>query len=155
MRYDWEEFAKSRAMRAMRAIVVYVPASQKRANFSFLRVNVPINVPTCQRAKGVPIIQLGVSRSQRRANLSTSLTKMHISFSKEFLFLNFSIMLNICKFLEYLGNCRKFISRNKECKFWHLQNFIKEIPYQPKTFKVVFNKARRFNHGTTTELLFG
>ena len=37
------EFVKSRAMRAS---VVYVPTCQKRANFSFLRANVPINVPT-------------------------------------------------------------------------------------------------------------
>ena len=48
-------------------------------------------------------------------------------------------MLNICKFQEYLGNSRKLILRNKEFKFWHLQNFIKEKSCQPKTFDVVFN----------------
>ena len=36
-------------------------------------------------------------------------------------------MLNICKFQEYLGNSRKLILRNKEFKFWHLQNFIKDV----------------------------
>ena len=54
-------------------------------------------------------------------------------------------MLNICTFQEYWGNYRKFISQNKEFKFWHLQNFIKEKPYQPKNFDVVFNEARGIN----------
>ena len=54
-------------------------------------------------------------------------------------------MLNICKFPEYLGNTRKFISRNKEFVFWRLQNFTKEKPNQPKTFDVVFNEARGIN----------
>ena len=48
-------------------------------------------------------------------------------------------MINIWKFLEYLDNCIKSISRNKELKFWHLQNFIKKKSYQPETFNVVFN----------------
>ena len=46
-------------------------------------------------------------------------------------------MLNIFKLQEYLANSRKLISRNKEFKFWHLQNFIKEK--SPKIFDVVFN----------------
>ena len=59
-------------------------------------------------------------------------------------------MHKIYKFWEYLGNCRKFILRNKERKFWQLQNFIKEKPYEPKTFvtlfiNVVFNRARGIN----------
>ena len=107
------------------------------------RGNVPINVPTCKRR---PIIQLGVprrisystwrpklpklcqffnlacQRAKRGANFLTSPVKMRTNFSSIFQ-KNFSIMLNICKFLEYLGNCRKFISRNKEFKFWHLQKF--------------------------------
>ena len=119
------EFAKLRAMRAMRVSVVYVP--------------------TCQRVKSVQTSHFYVPTSQRPANFSTSLTKRRTSFSKEFLFLNFSIMVNICRFLEHLSNCRKFISRNKESKFWHLQNLIKEKPHQPKTFNIVFNRARRFN----------
>ena len=40
------EFAKSCAIRAMRASVVYVPTCKTRANFSFLRAN------------GVPVIQV-------------------------------------------------------------------------------------------------
>ena len=51
-------------------------------------------------------------------------------------------------FYVCLGSSRKFISRNKEFKFWHLQKFIKEKPYQPKTFNVVFNGARRINKTT-------
>ena len=54
-------------------------------------------------------------------------------------------MLTICKFQEYLGNSRKLISRNKEFIFWHLQTLIKEKPCQPKTFDVVFNRARGIN----------
>ena len=48
-------------------------------------------------------------------------------------------MLTIWKFREYLGNTRKFISKNKKFEFWLLQNFFKEKPYQSKTFDVVFN----------------
>ena len=51
-------------------------------------------------------------------------------------------MLNICKFQEYLGNSRKLNPQNKEFKFCHLQNFIKEKPCQPKIFDVLFNGAR-------------
>ena len=45
----------------MRASITYVSTWQKRANFSFLRANVPINVP---------MFQLGVPRTKRRANFS-------------------------------------------------------------------------------------
>ena len=93
------------------------------------RVNVPINVPTCQRAKQVLIIQLGVPTSQKHANFSTWCTnvpkgvpffQLHLPkcvpiiqlFLKSiFQFLNFSITLNICKFQKYLGSSRKFILR--------------------------------------------
>ena len=51
-------------------------------------------------------------------------------------------MLNICKFQEYLGNSRKIISRNKEFKLWHLQNFIKEKPCQHNTLTRMSNIAR-------------
>ena len=47
-------------------------------------------------------------------------------------------MLNICKFQEYLGNSRKLILRNKEFKFWHLQNFIKEKSCQPTSFSMEY-----------------
>ena len=75
---------------------------------------------------------------KRRTNFSAV-------FKRIFQFLNFSIILNICKFQECLGNSRKFISWNKEIKFWHLLNFIKEKPYQPKTFDIVFNEAHEIN----------
>ena len=93
------------------------------------RINVPINVPTCQRAKQVLIIQLGVPTSQKHANFSTWCTnvpkgvpffQLHLPkcvpiiqlFLKSiFQFLNFSITLNICKFQKYLGSSRKFILR--------------------------------------------
>ena len=117
----------------------------------------------CQRAKGVSIIQQGLPKCQRAKlkecqlfNLVCQLTKgmiiiqldvpifqlrlpkgkpiFQLFLKRILLLMNFSIMLNICKFLEYLGNCRNFISRNKEFKFGHSQNFIKEKLYQPKTF---------------------
>ena len=54
-------------------------------------------------------------------------------------------VLLLYKFQKYLGNSIKFISRNKEFKFWHLQNFIKEKPYQPKTFDVIFTGVLAIN----------
>ena len=60
-------------MRAMRASVVYMSMYQ-RANmpkacqlliFKNQSAKVPINVPTLQRTKGVPIIQIGVPTCQR------------------------------------------------------------------------------------------
>ena len=92
-----------------------VPTCQKRANFSR-----SINVPKlCQ------LFNLACQKALQFFNY----------FSKEFLILNFSIILNIWK----------FISQNKEFKFWHLQIFIKEKPYQHKTFNVVFSRARGIN----------
>ena len=96
---DFTKMRAKHAICAMRASVVYMPMCQRA------------NVPTCQWrtrvTKGVSIFQL--------------------FFKRIFQFLNFSIMLNICKLQEYLGNSRKFISRNKELKSLHLQNFIKEM----------------------------
>ena len=60
-------------------------------------------------------------------------------------------MLNIYKFQKYLGNSRKFILQNKKLKFWLLPNFIKEKPYQPKTFDVIFDDARGIDQ-TITQL---
>ena len=45
----------------LRACVVYVPTCQKRTNFLFLRVRVPKNVPTCQKA---------CQRAKKRANFA-------------------------------------------------------------------------------------
>ena len=72
---------------------------------------------TCQRANDVPIVQLCLPKG---------VPIFQLFFKRIFQFLNFSIMLNNCKFQEYLGNSRKIMSVNKEFKFWHLQNFIKE-----------------------------
>ena len=70
----------------------HVPTCQKRASYSFL----PANVPTLS---------------------SKSCTNFSTIFEKKIQFLDFSIMLNICKFQEYLSNSRKFISWNKEFNF--------------------------------------
>ena len=128
----------------MRASVVYVPTHQRAKSMLTSHCYVStchkrINVSKAcqffnlarQRPKGVPIFNSGCEEAYQFFNY----------FSKKNLFLNFSIMLNILKF-EYLDNCIKSISRNKEFKFWHLQNFIKEKSYQPKTFNVVFNTEK-------------
>ena len=93
---------------------VNVPKACQFIIFTYQRGNVPINVSTCQSAKGVPIFQFGVS--------------------------TFFIVLNICKFLEYSGNCRKFISQKKEFKFRNLQNTL-----STRTFNFVFNGAHGIN----------
>ena len=108
------------------------------------RVNKRANVPkvcqlfnlACQCAKGVAIFQL---------RLPKGVPIFQLFFKRIFQFFNFSIMFTICKFQEYLDNSRKLISRNEEFKFWHLQNFIKVKPCQPKTFDVLVNRARGFN----------
>ena len=74
-------------------------------------------VPTWQRANK-RACQCGAKFSTWRANVP-KMCQFFNYFPKEniFKFLNFSIMVNICKFQEYLGNSRKFISQNKEFKF--------------------------------------
>ena len=49
--------------------MVYLPACQKHANFSFLLVNVPKNVLTCQTA--CQCFNLVYQRAKRRASFST------------------------------------------------------------------------------------
>ena len=46
-----------------------------------------------------------------------------------FKFLNVEIMVNICKFQEYLGNSRKFISQYKEPKFACISLFVKILAF--------------------------
>ena len=115
------EYAKSRAMCVMCVSVVCVPRYQKCANFLLLRVNVPINV-----SKASQFFNLACQFFDFACQKTCQFFDY---FSKENIFqvLNFSITLNICKFQEYLSKSRKFISRNKEFKFWRLQNFIKEM----------------------------
>ena len=121
-----------------------VSKCQTHANFLYFtcqRPNKCANVPkvcqlfnfVCQHAKGEPIFQL---------RLRKGVLIFRLYFKRIFKFLNFSIMLNICKFQDYLGNSRQLALRNKDSKFWHLQNFIKEKPCEPNTFDVVFNGAR-------------
>ena len=70
----------------------------------------------CQLAKGVPIFQI---------RLPKDVPIFQLFFKRIFQFFNFSIMLNICKFQEYLGNSRK-LRKTKKSEFWHLPNFVKE-----------------------------
>ena len=62
-----------------RGLRAHVSTCQKRANFSFLRANVPINVPTwqffnlaCHRAKAWQNFNLACQCAKRRAIFSTS-----------------------------------------------------------------------------------
>ena len=85
----FNEFAKSRAMRAMRA---YVPKAFQHFIFTCQRANLPktchfsnwrANEPkacqhfifTCQRAKNVPFFKLAGQRTKRHANFSTIFQK--------------------------------------------------------------------------------
>ena len=75
----------------LRASVVYVPTCQKRANFSFLRVNVPINLPTCHTA--CQFFNLECQRAKRGANFSNiPLTKCYILLSILFYYIKNSTL---------------------------------------------------------------
>ena len=141
-----------------RGLCAHVPKTFQRLIFTCQRVNKCANVSTCHRRaiystwranvpKAWQYFNIACQRVKKGANFSTSPAKKAYQFFNFFVFqfLNFSIMLNIGKFLEYLGNSRKIISRNKEFKFWHLQNFIKEKLYQPKTYNSVFSGTRGIN----------
>ena len=92
-KFNKDEFAELRAMCAMRASVVYVPTYQRVKSVPASQFYLPTCQSAYKRAKSVPIFQL--------------------VFKRIFQFLNFSIMLKICKFQEYLRSTRKFTSRNK------------------------------------------
>ena len=141
-----------------RGLCAHMPKTFQRLIFTCQRVNKCANVSTCHRRaiystwranvpKAWQYFNIACQRVKKGTNFSTSPAKKAYQFFNSFVFqfLNFSIMLNICKFLEYLGNSRKIISRNKEFKFWHLQNFIKEKLYQPKTYNSVFSGTRGIN----------
>ena len=81
---------------------------------------------------------LSTSSAKRGANSSTIFQKNFSIFE----FFNHAYHFQISK---YLDNSRKLIWRNKESKFLHFQNLIKENPCQPKTFEVVLNRARGIN----------
>ena len=89
----------------------HVLRCQKRTNFSFLRANVSINLPPPNTPQTCQFFNLA-------ANVLKGMETFQL-LSKIFQFLNFSVMLNICKFQEILENSRKFTLRNKEYKFWH------------------------------------
>ena len=102
-------------------------------------------MPSCQRCANYSIWCPNVPKGCQSSNLARQKAYQFFNcFSKEFFnYLNFSIILNIWEFQEYFGNSRKLISWNKEFKFWHFQNFIKEK--SPKIFDVVFNGACGIN----------
>ena len=109
---------------------------QKRVNFSYLRANVPMNVPTCERAKGMPIIQLGLPACQRRANfltwranLSKGVSIFQLFFKRNFNFwisqlcLTFTNFNNIWAILPSLSRETKKINFDT-CKISLRKNLI-------------------------------
>ena len=136
----------------MPGLLDHVSKAHQLLIFTHQRTNKRANVPKAyqlfnlasHRVKDVPILQLRLPKSG---------PIFELFFKRIFLFLNFSIMLNICKFQEYLRNCRKFILRNIKFKFWHLQNFIKEknlINLKPLTS---FSMEQPENKGTIIRLV--
>ena len=107
------QFGKSRVIRTMCA---NVPNAGQLFIFTSQRAKKHTNVPkvcqlfnfACQLAEGMPIFQL---------RLPKGVPIFQLFFKIIFQFFNFLIMLNICKFQEYLGSSRKLISRNKDFKF--------------------------------------
>ena len=96
------EFVKSRAMCITRASVVYVlsfprATCPKRAHLPFFlcqRVNVPINAPTYQSTKGVPIFELGVPTCQRACQF--------FNYSKDLYFFVYLIYLCTIHFIHFV-----------------------------------------------------
>ena len=119
-----------------------VPTCQKRANISFLRANVPKTCYFSNWRANVPKACQHFSFTCQRANVPKTchFSSWHANVPKDVpifqLFLkgkNVSIMDNICKFQEYLGNSRKFISRSKEfeTKYFDICLF---LPCTPQIF---------------------
>ena len=105
-----------------RGLLAHVPTCHKRDNHSTWRANVP---------KGVPIFQL--------------------FFRRIFQFTNFSIMPDICKFQEYLGNSRKFILREKK----DLNLSIRKILLRKNLVSLEFLTSPSTGHVGLTGELFG
>ena len=151
-----------------------MPTCQKYANFSFLFAKVPkacyysnchATVPTCQRQakystwcanvpKACQLLKLSCQRAKKRVNFLTSPVKRRTNFSTIFQnnFFNFWIfqLCLSCKFHQYLGNSRKFVSRNKEFEFSHLKISLRKniINLKPLT-------SFSMEHVGLTKQLFG
>ena len=104
------------------------------------------HVPKCQRAKSVPIFYFHVPTYQNAnkcANVPKACQFSNLAFqffnyfSKGNIFqlLNFSKMVNTCKFQEYLGNSRKFISRKNLVSLFivsygHISHFVTIVDFK-------------------------
>ena len=127
----------------MRAMCAYVPKTISFLHaISFLRANVPrcqrraifqIGVPTCQKRANISFLRANVPKTCHFSNWRTNVPKGVPIFQLFFKRKNVSIMVNICKFQEYLGNSRKFISRSKEfeTKYFDICLF---LPCTPQIF---------------------
>ena len=112
-------YAKLRAIHAMPPSMVYVRMCQMHV--SFLRANLPINMPLCQRCANCSTWGATVPKNCQFFSFACQKVCqlfIEIYFSIKYQFSNFSIMINICKFQENLGNSRTLFLRNKENKFW-------------------------------------
>ena len=110
------DFLLSLLNRSKRGLRAHVPKACQLLIFTCQRANEHANVP-----KACQFLNLGCQRAKRHANFYLRLPKgvpiFQLFFKRILGFFNFSIMLNISKFQEYLGNSRKFISRKKEFGF--------------------------------------
>ena len=111
-----------------------------------LRANVPVNVLTCQRCANFKTCRVNVRKACQVFNFACQKAYQFFNyFSDEFL--NFWIYQSWSVFVN-LKNIWPILEK-LSCQTQNLQNLMKEKPYQPKTFDVVFNQARGINQEVT------
>ena len=111
-----------------------------------LRANVPVNVLTCQRCANFKTCRVNVRKACQVFNFACQKAYQFFNyFSDEFL--NFWIYQSWSVFAN-LKNIWPILEK-LSCQTQNLQNLMKEKPYQPKTFDVVFNQARGINQEVT------
>ena len=132
------EFAKLRAICAKHASIFYVPTCQTRADFSLLLANVPANVPTRQRCANYSIWRANVPKACQSFNfVCQKAYHLFNYFSKEFF--NFWIFQSCLPFENFKNIWAILENLSRETK-----NLNFDI-CQPKTFDIVFNRARGIN----------
>ena len=101
---------------------------------------------TCQRAKSVSIIELGVPTCEKN-RVPIFQLRLPEGVPVFQLFFNFSIfeLFLIANFKAIWAILENSSRLTKNLNFEHLQNFIKEKPCHPKIFDIVFNRARGIN----------
>ena len=94
-----------------------LPKACQHFPFTCQRANKRAKPKACQSqpSKGVSIFEIGVPTCQKACQIFN-----HFFLKKNiFQYIDFSIIVNVCKFQKYLVNSRKLISRKKEFKCRH------------------------------------